>query len=134
MGKTYSIGLAGESFRNKDGTSRQSEIKKCHAGERVTLVRDRDNKYDSNAILCVSSRGIGLGMVKGDHTTWLAPKVDSGSITAKIDYIHLMGDTLNVVLECAINGGGAKAPTIAPIPSARRSTTRKGFWAKLFGL
>lgn len=72
----YPVGLAGESFANADGSSRQAEIARCIVGERVSLVREPDNPYDPNAILACSARGIGLGYVSRDKAMWMAEILD----------------------------------------------------------
>ena len=74
----YPIGLAGESFRNDDGSDRQREIGLCRQREPVTLERDPQNPYDGNAIKAVSARGICIGMVPRQTAGWLAERIDSG--------------------------------------------------------
>ena len=48
--KTFYTKIAGVTKKNSDGERRQSIIKQLDAGERVTLIREPDNRYDPNAI------------------------------------------------------------------------------------
>src|SRR5690606_16829346 len=74
----YSIHLAGESKKNRDGTSRQAEIKRCSEGEPVQLVREPNNPYDRNAILVLSARGRGIGYISAEQCVWIAELIDKG--------------------------------------------------------
>ena len=42
--------VAGESFRNEDGTDRQGIIAGCRVGDPLVLVPEPDNDHDENAI------------------------------------------------------------------------------------
>lgn len=128
IGRTYTLGLAGESF----GT-RQSEIGRCREGEAVRLIREPDNQYDANAIRCESSRGRDIGMISRDNASWLASKMDRGDIvTAVIKEICSQPGKPHkgVVIECHLNGGDH---TSAPAKSSR-PLAKRGFFARLFGL
>jgi hypothetical protein len=46
----YPVPVAGESFGNPDGSSRQAEIAQLKSGEPVNLIREPDNPHDPNAI------------------------------------------------------------------------------------
>ena len=73
----YPIGVVGESFTNDDGSSRQTEIGRCQAGELVSLERDPANKYDANCVKVVSSRGIQIGNISRDDD-WICERLDRG--------------------------------------------------------
>lgn len=45
--------VAGVTARNDDGALRQDNIRRyCHAGMRVDLRREPNNKFDNNAVAC----------------------------------------------------------------------------------
>lgn len=70
--------LVGEGQANRDGSSRQAELRRCVPGESVMLVREPDNPYDPNAILAVGPRGVGLGYLGRDDAAMLAAALDEG--------------------------------------------------------
>ena len=74
---SYPIGIVGESFDNDDGSSRQAEIRRCVAGEAVELERDPGNKYDSNCVKVLSSRGVQIGNISRDDG-WICERLDKG--------------------------------------------------------
>lgn len=123
MGKTYTLGLAGESFKNPDGSSRQVEIGRCRAGETVTLIRDPQNQHDANAIMALSRRGVGIGMVARDNAEWLAAIMDKGRpVEARIKEVCQAPGTRSkgIVIDCLIDGGAPGEP--------------KSFFARILGL
>ncbi len=75
--KTYTIPVAGESFDNHDGTSRQKIIKSMRLADPVTLLREPDNPYDRNAIAVHHASGQ-IGYVSRDNAKWLAEVIDGG--------------------------------------------------------
>lgn len=120
-GSTYTLGLSGESFGN-----RQNEIRRCRAGEVVRLVREPDNPHDPNAIRCESSRGEAIGMISRDNASWLAGRLDRGDdVRAVIREICGQPGTPNkgVVIDCLFNGGDVRTP----------QPPKKGFFSRLFG-
>jgi hypothetical protein len=56
-----SVTLAGPSYNNRDGTSRQQIISRCSAGELLRLVAEDDNPVDSNAVAVIRLNGEQLG-------------------------------------------------------------------------
>lgn len=125
-GRTYTLGLAGESFDN-----RQSEIRKCRQGEVVRLIREPSNQYDANAIRCESSRGAVIGMISSENASWLAPRMDRGdSVRATIREICSRPGKPHkgVVIDCHLNGGDTSSPVTSSPQVAQR-----GFWSKLLG-
>ncbi len=124
MAKTYTLGLAGESFKNADGSSRQAEIKRCRVGEPVLLTRDPPNSHDGNAIACASIRSIGIGMIASDNAQWLAGIMDKGhDVQATIREVCQAPGTKSrgVVIDFHVDGG-------SELPEAP-----KGPFARLFG-
>jgi hypothetical protein len=125
-GRTYTLGLAGESFGN-----RQSEIRKCREGEVVRLIREPGNQYDANAIRCESSRGAEIGMISRENASWLAPKMDRGAVVAATirEICSQPGKPhKGVVIDCCLNGGDTSSPVTSSPQVAQR-----GFWSKLLG-
>ena len=49
--------VAGVSYRNEDGSSRQSIIRRCHIGERLLLKPEPDNPVDPNAVRVLRQNG-----------------------------------------------------------------------------
>lgn len=77
--------VAGVSFRNDDGTSRQAAIAACHAGEAVHLVCDPGNRYDSNAVKVCRCDGRQIGHLPTNHG--LADDVAANRVTAAVEDI-----------------------------------------------
>jgi hypothetical protein len=72
--------VAGVSYENRDGTSRQSIIKRCRPGEILHLVREPDNPHDANAVKVLRQNGEQLGYLPGHVVmTGLARELDRGS-------------------------------------------------------
>jgi hypothetical protein len=96
----YRAAVAGESFRNEDGSDRQTEIAKCKVGETITLEREPDNQHDRNCIRVISARGVQIGNIARDGAQWMAERMDRGHpVTATIDSIGRgEGWNLGVVL------------------------------------
>lgn len=103
----YPIPLSGESFKNDDGSSRQSELKRCQAGEPVNLERQPNNPHDSNAIFVRSSRGIGIGFIGKDYNSWIAERMDRQTgVRARIKSLSPSGPRklIGCVLTLATDG------------------------------
>jgi hypothetical protein len=61
MTVTYLMSVAGVSFDNDDGSSRQTIISSCKPGETLRLIREPDNKFDPRAIKVVRGNGRQVG-------------------------------------------------------------------------
>jgi hypothetical protein len=121
-GRTYTLGLAGESFGE-----RQSEIRRCHEGDIVRLIREPSNPYDANAIRCESRRGISIGMISRENASWLASKMDRGDAVVAVirEVCSRPGKPhRGIVIDCHINGGDRPSPEPA----------RRNIFARLLGL
>ncbi|WP_291766152.1 superinfection immunity protein [Maricaulis sp.] len=59
------VDIVGESFNNEDGTSRQAIIQSLQIGERVTLIPEPKNPYDSAAIAVHATQGV-IGYLSRD--------------------------------------------------------------------
>jgi len=55
--------IAGVSFTNGDGSSRQAALARCRPGENLRLVREANNPHDDEAVAVFSKRGDQLGYV-----------------------------------------------------------------------
>ncbi|VAV96148.1 hypothetical protein MNBD_ALPHA04-661 [hydrothermal vent metagenome] len=72
--------LAGESFDNPDGTSRQQALKQAYPSDQVFLERQPDNPHDSNAIFVTNQAGLGIGYISSSDSKVLAPILDSARL------------------------------------------------------
>lgn len=80
---TIDTKVAGVSFPNEDGTSRQRILRKCSPGESLLLIRDPKNEYDCYAVkVCKRSWFRRSPRQIGFLCAWLAetiaPLMDSG--------------------------------------------------------
>ncbi len=75
-----SVNLAGVSYNNRDGTSRQRIILGCSAGELLRIKAEDDNPFDPNAVAVIRLNGEQLGYLhredaaevrKGSQEGWL---------------------------------------------------------------
>lgn len=101
----FRVAVAGESFRNPDGSDRQVEICCCCAGEAVMLDPEPDNPHDPNAVRVVSSRGVQIGYVSRAAAAQLVRDLESGCpYQAAIDKILSRDDgPKGVVLRVAFD-------------------------------
>ena len=72
--------VVGVTKRNADGSDRQRVIKRCRTGERLELVRDRENRYDRNAVQVCRQNGQQLGLLSRELAEEIAPILDDGGI------------------------------------------------------
>jgi DNA-directed RNA polymerase subunit RPC12/RpoP len=70
--------VAGVSHQNANGTSRQEIIRRCRAGERLTLVCDPLNPVDPNAVMVLRSNGEQLGYLTAHLAADLCDQVSAG--------------------------------------------------------
>jgi hypothetical protein len=91
------VSVAGVSFNNDDGSSRQTVISHCKPGETLMLIREPDNKFDAGAIKITRRNGQQIGYVPA----CIARHGDSGGLAHEID--------AGVIFRCRIaeiTGGG----------------------------
>jgi len=120
--RTFNI--VGESRRNADGSNRQTEIRRCRAGDAVSLCCEPDNPYDRNAVAVFSKRGIQIGYLSSEHAEWMTDKVARGLATAIIERINggVAGKpSLGVCLRVNYKGEAVEPPK------------PRGLLARLFG-
>lgn len=86
--KFFETKVAGVTFPNPDGSSRQQSLSKCKKGMRIILEPEPTNKYDPNAIKVIAE-GVGqIGYIpKGFLYIELIPKIESGSCRAMIEEV-----------------------------------------------
>jgi hypothetical protein len=84
-GRTFRLGVAGESHKNTDGSSRQTIIRKCQSGEPVMLVPEPTNPHDSDAVKVCRRSGEQIGYLPRYHR--LLPAIKRGDVSAVIDSI-----------------------------------------------
>jgi len=97
--------VAGESFANADGSSRQAEIARCQVGEAVTLEREPDNPHDENCVQVFSARGVQIGNLARE-AAWIAQRLDlDQDVETRI--ARILGDRgrLGVVLQVKTDDG-----------------------------
>ena len=76
--KIFYTKVAGVTKKNPDGERRQSIIKDLSPGDPVSLIREHDNRYDSNAIRVDTAYGQ-IGYVPADTAANnLASQMDRG--------------------------------------------------------
>jgi hypothetical protein len=85
-GRSFRLGVAGESYDNPDGTSRQSIIRRCRVGEPVQLIPDLDNQHDMLAVKVCRQSGEQIGYLPRGHRLWR--KLMDGRVSAVIDGVH----------------------------------------------
>lgn len=71
------IEVAGESHKNRDGSSRQKIIAKLDVGDMVALRRDPENDYDPDAVEVWSPKGM-IGFVSRKDGGTVAGWMDGG--------------------------------------------------------
>jgi hypothetical protein len=79
--RTYFASVAGVSYNNDDGSSRQTIISQCKPGEKLMLIREPDNRFDPAAIKVTRWNGHQIGYVPAD----IARNENSGGLAHEID-------------------------------------------------
>lgn len=64
--RTFYTKVAGVSFDNSDGSSRQAIVRSCRSGEPVRLIREPDNPHDEFAVMVVRRRGEQMGYLPSE--------------------------------------------------------------------
>jgi hypothetical protein len=70
--------VAGVSYVNADGSSRQELISGCKAGDRLSFEREPRNTHDANAIKVLRVDGSQIGYLPADVAAEVASKMDRG--------------------------------------------------------
>lgn len=74
----FCLRVVGVTYPNSDGSSRQTEISRCVAGERIELWRERSNPFDPSAVAVISARDVQVGYIGADRCGWIGSKIDRG--------------------------------------------------------
>ena len=82
-GTWYPAKVAGVTYENDDGSSRQGIIAKCVEGEELELIREPDNVYDPLATKVCRINGEQLGYVESDFAGNVARAIDEEHKTPK---------------------------------------------------
>jgi HIRAN domain-containing protein len=83
-GRIFRSAVAGESFRNDDGSSRQEILRRCRIGEEILLVPEPDSPHDSVAVKVQRRNGEQIGYLPRDHH--LAGEIGDGRVSAVLDH------------------------------------------------
>lgn len=83
--------VVGVEKQNPDGSNRQRILKRCRAGEELSLVRDPHNEYDENAIKVCREDGQQLGFIGRDIAWDFATGLDQGLCKIKAKIADLTG-------------------------------------------
>ena len=75
--KGFFHSVAGVSFSNDDGVSRQSLVLKCKHFDRIGLVREPNNPHGSTAVAVVNAAGQKLGYLHHANSLEIAPQIDA---------------------------------------------------------
>ena len=79
--------VAGVSYQNEDGTSRQAIARRCAVWEKLKLFHDDENPHDSNAIQVLRENGQQLGFLPA----YLAAEVATGNAEG-MQYVAFVND------------------------------------------
>lgn len=74
----YIIRVAGVSYQNDDGSSRQKILAHCKVPEMLQLVRQPNHRHDTNAIQVRRENGEMLGFIPRDEARLMASELDKG--------------------------------------------------------
>ena len=120
----YKVHLAGESFANPDGSSRQKELAKLQPGDDLFLTREPNNPHDPNAIRVESERVVGIGYIEGGAAAVMAKDLDAGEESAAVlvsvgrGKSGLLGAIVEVRTGASIGGGPERLAYTAPDETA----------------
>jgi len=78
----FHLGVAGESHRNEDGSSRQEILKRVQPGEKIRLVPAPDNPFDHLAVEVRRQNGEQIGYLPAGHG--LTAPITAGNVDAHV--------------------------------------------------
>ena len=78
------VDIVGESFDNRDGTSRQAELRRCEALETASVTRERDNPVSQDAVAVFSARGVQIGYIGKSRSVTIGEALDDGRVESCI--------------------------------------------------
>lgn len=104
----FSLAAVGCWYDNEDGTSRQDELRLLKVGEEIALLREPDNPHGRNAVAIYTARGIRVGYVGKERSTWIASKIDRDypvrAIVQRVKGRDLPDATLGLVMRVNMEG------------------------------
>ncbi len=115
--------VAGVTFTNSDGVSRQEIVARCSVGESLILLRDPKNPFDTGAVKVTRLNGEQLGylpqhVTRGGDPSGLAHEMDRGDeYHCRVSSITGGGIGFNLGVNVEVIAGRAPDET----PSAHRS-------------
>ena len=100
-------GLAYYEFGHDDGLG---GVVRPEAGDRLTLIRQPENRFDRNAVEVWWRNGVHLGHVPRYVAAWLAPELDAGKAVRA--YVVRAGtDAMDaIILGAAVEAHGERPP------------------------
>ena len=75
--RTQIYKVVGVSLSNDDGSSRQKHLSKVNKASDISLKREPNNEFDSNAV-AVYANGKQVGYLGNHYASIIAPKLDAG--------------------------------------------------------
>lgn len=101
--------IAGTSFDNPGGRSRQALLSALGPGDSLRLVREQGNPHDPRAVLCCALGGQILGYIPAAVAEGLSADMDGGSF-ASAEVVAVRGGTagkpsLGCAIRVRIEGG-----------------------------
>lgn len=106
-GYEFHTKVAGVTFDNPDGSSRQEHIRKCKEGDQLFLLHDPENEYDNNAVIVYRSERTWWGNERYGQIGFLgrhvAPQV--------VEHIEEYGEESALAVITSLAGGTWRKPT-----------------------
>lgn len=95
--------VAGVTYSNYGGENRQKLLKKMKSGSKaITLVREKENKFDKHAVKVLSNYGV-IGYIDKDLAPLIASNMDKGNIVKATVTDITGGKEGKVNLGCNLN-------------------------------
>jgi hypothetical protein len=108
--------VAGESYRNADGSSRQAIIPRCRVGEFLHLEHEPDNPHDINAIRVLRQTGEQIGYLEREFAGEVVSRTAKGwgfhALVAGVGRAH-GGGPHGVALLVVVEDEGASDAQVA---------------------
>ena len=97
----FEFRIAGVTYPNDDGTSRQMAISHTYKGSDLFLERDPHNRYDSNAVRVMNARREQIGFVPRDMAASISAAIErGGAVEARV--IEVLGGTNGLNYGCSV--------------------------------
>lgn len=74
----WNLAIAGVSYTNEDGSSRQAAALALSPGEKLTLAPEPGNRFDPNAVRVCNARGTQLGYVPRHAASEISELISRG--------------------------------------------------------